>query len=132
MPREVRRRYVALRVEGVDTVDRRTLEGAIRAAILALFGEYGLSKVEFTVIECSGENAIVRCNHNALQMLRASTATITEIRGKPAAIRIVKVSGTLKALRRKTRSLFKPVDIVKPGDDNAVPDGPKREGVKSS
>jgi len=34
-------------------------------------------------------------------MVRASIAAITDIRDEPAVIQIIKVSGTLKALRRK-------------------------------
>jgi len=34
-------------------------------------------------------------------MVKASIASITEINGKPVAIHIVGVSGTLKALRKK-------------------------------
>jgi len=45
--------------------------------------------------------AILRCSHKALEMVRASIAAITDMRDEPAVIHIIKVSGTLKALRRK-------------------------------
>ncbi len=76
---------------------------AIWSAILKLFGEHGASQVNLTLIEYEPQKsyAVVRCLHKALEMVKASIASITEINGKPAAIHIVGVSGTLKALRKK-------------------------------
>lgn len=76
---------------------------AIWSAILKLFGEYGASQVNLALIEYEPQKsyAVVRCLHKALEMVKASIASITEINGKPAAIHIVGVSGTLKALRKK-------------------------------
>ena len=76
---------------------------AIWSAILKLFGEYGASQVNLTLIEYDPQKsyAVVRCLHKALEMVKASIASITEINGKPAAVHIVGVSGTLKALRKK-------------------------------
>jgi len=75
----------------------------IWSAILKLFGEYGASQVNLALIEYDPQKsyAVVRCLHKALEMVKASIASITEINGKPAAIHIVGVSGTLKALRKK-------------------------------
>ena len=76
---------------------------AIWSAILKLFGEYGASQVNLALIEYEPQKsyAVVRCLHKALEMVKASIASITEINGKPAAVHIVGVSGTLKALRKK-------------------------------
>lgn len=76
---------------------------AIWSAILKLFGEYGASKINLALIEYDPQKsyAVVRCLHKALEMVKASIASITEINGKPATIHIVGVSGTLKALRKK-------------------------------
>ncbi len=77
---------------------------AIWSAILKLFGEHGASQVNLALIEHDPQKsyAVVRCLHKALEMVKASIASITEINGKPAAIHIVGVSGTLKALRKKS------------------------------
>jgi len=76
----------------------------IWSAILKLFGEYGASQVNLALIEYNPQKsyAVVRCLHKALEMVKASITSITEINGKPAAIHIVRVSGTLKALRKKS------------------------------
>jgi len=36
-------------------------------------------------------------------MIRAALASITEIRNKPAAVHVLKVSGTIKALHKKKK-----------------------------
>ena len=72
-------------------------------AIIQLFGEHGASQTDLALIKYNPERncAIVRCSHKALELVKASIASITEINGKPAAIHIQRVSGTLKALRKK-------------------------------
>ncbi|UCF58642.1 MAG: Rpp14/Pop5 family protein [Candidatus Bathyarchaeota archaeon] len=76
---------------------------AIWDAILKLFGEYGASQVNLALIEYAPQKsyAVVRCLHKALEMVKTSIASITEINGKPVVVHIVGVSGTLKALRKK-------------------------------
>jgi len=76
---------------------------AVWSAVLQLYGEYGASQVNLIPIEVDPERnyAILRCSHKALEMVRASLASITEINAKPVAIHVVGVSGTLKSLRKK-------------------------------
>jgi RNase P/RNase MRP subunit POP5 len=75
-------------------------------AIIQLFGEYGASQTDLTLIKYNPKRnyVIIRCSHNTLEIVRASLTSITEIHGKPAAIHIHRVSGTLKALL-KSRQL---------------------------
>jgi ribonuclease P/MRP protein subunit POP5 len=77
---------------------------AIWSAILKLFGEYGASQVNLALIEYNPQksHAVVRCLHKALEIVKASIASITEINGKPVAVHIVGISGTLKTLRKKS------------------------------
>jgi RNase P/RNase MRP subunit POP5 len=74
-------------------------------ALIQLFGEYGASQTNLTMIRYNheGNSAIVRCSHRALEMVKASIASITEINGKPAAVHVNRVSGTLKALLKKNQ-----------------------------
>ena len=85
-----------------QTVHARDLINAVWDAILRLFGEHGASWVDFALIECDPEGgwAVVRCSHKALEVVRASIASITEINEKPVAIHVTGVSGTLKSLRK--------------------------------
>jgi ribonuclease P/MRP protein subunit POP5 len=101
--RRVKRRYLGLKVVGEQLVDGRNVMDAIWKAVLQLFGEYGASQVNLSLVDSNPEKScvIVRCSHKALDMVRASVASITEIDGKPAAIHVLGVSGTLRALRRR-------------------------------
>jgi len=99
----MRRRYLALRVVSEQHVTERAVMGAVWNAVLELFGEYGASQTNVSFIKYDPQRnyAVVRCSHTALEKVRASIASITEIDGKPAVIHVIGVSGTLKALRKK-------------------------------
>jgi len=74
---------------------------AVWDAVLQLFGEYGASQANLTLIEYDPQKsyAVMRCSNKALGMVRASVASITKIDDKPVAIHVLRVSGTLKSLR---------------------------------
>jgi len=99
----VRRRYLAIKVLSEQSISKREIVDAVWNAVLQLFGEYGASQTNLTFIEYNSEKSwgIVRCSHRALEMVRASVASVIEINGKPVAIDVLGVSGTLKALRKK-------------------------------
>lgn len=105
MTKRMKRRYLALQVEGKQFINERDLMDAIWKALLQLFGEYGASQARLALIEYSSQNkyAIVRCLNKALEMVRASIASITKINAKPTVIHVLRVSGTLKALRKKAK-----------------------------
>jgi len=100
----VRRRYLAVKVQTEKPVGSKEVLDAVWKALTQLFGEYGASQSELTLIRDSRQKSyiILRCSHKALPMVRASIASITEISGKQAAAHIMRISGTLKALRKKT------------------------------
>jgi RNase P/RNase MRP subunit POP5 len=87
-------------------MSRKDLMNSIWDAIIQLFGEYGASQTDLTLIKYNPERnyAIIRCSHKALEMVRASITSVTEINGKPCAVHTRRVSGTLKALL-KSRQL---------------------------
>jgi len=99
----VRRRYLAVKLVSEQPISREDLMDTIWDAIIQLFGEYGASQTDLSLIQYQPEKncAIVRCSHKALEVVKASIASITEISGKPAAIHIQMISGTLKALLEK-------------------------------
>ena len=104
----MKRRYLALKAEGDQSFDERDLMDAVWGMVYQLFGEFGASQTGLSLVRGDGERevVVVRCSHKALDMVRAAVAAVTEINGKRAVVRVVAVSGTLKALRKK---LPKPV-----------------------
>ena len=103
MPKLVRRRYIAVEISSDRMFDGRDVREAVLDSVLRLFGEYGASRSEIALIEYAQESkqAIFRCSHEALDLVKASIVAMTEIGGEKATVRIMLISGTLKSLRRK-------------------------------
>lgn len=105
MTRRVKRRYLLLHVVGDQPISEGALMDTLWKALFQLFGEYGASQARLVLIDYNSQEgyAIVRCLNKALEMVRASITSVTEMDDKPAAIHVSRISGTLKALRRKAR-----------------------------
>jgi len=101
--RRVRRRYLALKILSEQPVNGRDVMDAVWKAVVQLFGEYGASQVGLSLVECNLQKnyVIVCCSHTAVEVVRASVASITEMNEKTVAIHVLGVSGTLKVLRKK-------------------------------
>ena len=95
---------MALKVQSEQPLNGRMVMGAVEASVHRLFGEYGASQANLKLIEYIPQNnqLVVRCSHRALEKVRAAIASTIEINEKTAAIHVVGVSGTLKALSKKT------------------------------
>jgi len=99
----VRRRYIAVKIDSNHAIKKEEVFYAIWDSILKMFGEYGASQTDLRLIDYDSENrqAILRCSHDALPLVKASIPCVTRIGGGAAAIHIQLVSGTLNSLRRK-------------------------------
>jgi len=98
----MRRRYIAVKIDS-DKVDEKEIFNAIWESILRLFGEYGASQTDLRLIEYNPQNrqAVLRCSHQALPLVKASIPCVTRVGNQPATIHTQLISGTLKSLRRK-------------------------------
>ncbi len=98
--KRVKRRYLALQIEGDAVPAEREFIDAVWAAITKLYGEVGASLTGLALIDFDVERkvAVLRVSLAALNVVKASLATITNIAGKEAAVHVLAVSGTLKAL----------------------------------
>ena len=95
---------MALKAVTEKPVNEQTLLDAVHASVLRLFGEYGASKANIKLIKYVPEKSqlVIRCSHTMLEKVRAAIASTIMVDGKPAAIHVMGVSGTLKALSKKT------------------------------
>lgn len=102
----MRRRYLALKIDSEEAFSSREFMDAVWNGVLKLYGEYGASQTGLALIDYDEEKnfAVVRCVHKAVEIVRTAVASITKIGGKPVAVRVLRVSGTLKALYNKFRS----------------------------
>lgn len=99
----MRRRYIAVKIDSNQTIKKEDVFYAVWNSILKMFGEYGASQTDLRLIDYDPENrqAVLRCSHKALPLVKASIPCVTRIGGGAAAIHVQLVSGTLSALRRK-------------------------------
>lgn len=106
MIKREKRRYLALKIEGQNPPNEQTVLAAIKASICTLFGEYGGSKTKIKLIEYVPDKRriIIRCSHSTLDQIRTAITSIIEVSGETVAIHVLGVSGTLKALSRKTKN----------------------------
>jgi RNase P/RNase MRP subunit POP5 len=106
--KRIKRRYLALQLDiAVDGLpSERELIESIWGAITQIYGEYGASQANLVLINFDVEHklSIVRVNLPMLNNLRTSIATITQIANKPAAIHVLSVSGTIKALTKQLQT----------------------------
>ena len=104
MPRRERRRYLALEVQREQPLNGRIVMDAVEASVQRLFGEYGASQANLKLIKYIPQKSqlVIRCSHKALEKVLAAIASTIELNGKTAAIHVVGVSGTIKALSKKT------------------------------
>ena len=100
--RSVRRRYLWIHVETDDSLDAGSLNKVIDAKIHYLYGVKGAVEMNLQFIEYipEGKTAIIRCNHNRLNEMRTVLAHISDIHGEPARIDVLRVSGTIKSLKK--------------------------------
>jgi len=103
----VRRRYIAAKIDGNKEFNEKEAFGAVWSSLTRLFGEYGASLAELSLVEYNQERrqVIFRCSHKALDMVKASIVAVTEVANEKACIRVIRVSGTLKSLRTKMANL---------------------------
>ena len=98
--KRVKRRYLAVQLEVEGLPREREFMDALWASVTKLYGEVGASLSGLVLINFDGERKIfvIRTLLVSLPMVRASLAAVTVMAGKPAAVHVLAVSGTLKAL----------------------------------
>jgi RNase P/RNase MRP subunit POP5 len=104
LTKHIRRRYLALKVDGQDqSFDLEEVSDSIWNSVLHLFGEVGVSQAGLYLVRFEEKKSyvVLRCSHRALPMVKAAIASVTKIGKSPAAIHVLRVSGTLKTLVRK-------------------------------
>jgi RNase P/RNase MRP subunit POP5 len=97
--RLLRRRYLAIRVEGEEAPSRDEIEALIR--VLASSGRVNPTFLRLIGYDSESRLGIVRCSHRSVDDVKVALSAVTDIFGKHVTVRIFGVSGTIRALRRK-------------------------------
>jgi RNase P/RNase MRP subunit POP5 len=103
--KKVKRRYLALRLDSDATISSREFTDAVWEAICRIYGEYGASQTSLSMINFDVEHgiAVIRTGHTTVEMVRTAIASITHVGDKPAAVHVLAVSGTIKALHKSLK-----------------------------
>jgi len=78
---------------------------AVWNAVTKLYGEYGASLTSMALIDydVKKNTVVIRTSLATVDLVRTSLASITSVADKEAAVHVLAVSGTIKALRNKVR-----------------------------
>jgi len=81
---------------------------AVWSAVIKLYGELGASQTWLGLIKYDAEKrfVIIRVANSASDMVRTALVTMTEVKGKPAGVHVLAVSGTIKALSKRVLRIF--------------------------
>ena len=93
-----------MKISSDGVFNKRDSMDALWEMVLKLFGEVGASKTGLSLvrgIDLGGDFLVVKCFHNSLSNVRAAATAVTEINGKRVIVRVIAISGTLRALRKK-------------------------------
>ena len=103
--KRVKRRYLALQLESDGLPTGKEVIDSVWSAVTKLYGEHGASLTSLSLIDydVAKKTAVIRASLATLKIVRASIATITSVAGKEAAVHVTAVSGTIKALHKKTQ-----------------------------
>jgi len=103
--KRIKRRYLALQVDSDGVPTAKEFMDAVWSAVAKLYGEYGASLTNLTLIDYDVERktAVIRAALAAVGIVRTALASILSIANRDAAVHVVAVSGTIKSLREKLR-----------------------------
>jgi RNase P/RNase MRP subunit POP5 len=98
--KRVKRRYLALEVYSPETFSPEEFMDTVWDAVSRLYGEHGASQTSLSLISFdeSHKSIVLRTGHTTVEMIRTALTSITHIGDQPAAVYVLTVSGTIKAL----------------------------------
>lgn len=99
------RRYIAFQVLSEDKIIYSDLSNAIWHSILNFLGEMGASEAEIWLVknlyDDTKQAGIIRCSHRYVEKIRAALSLIERIGDSRIVIKVLGVSGTIKATLMK-------------------------------
>jgi RNase P/RNase MRP subunit POP5 len=97
----MKRRYLLIFSEPAHHPEK--VAEAVRSSYKSLFGELGLASSDLRLIKgYEREGAVIlRCALDSMPRAILAAATVTEIDGAKAALRVLAVSGTIRGITRK-------------------------------
>lgn len=107
-----RKRYIAFQIIAESKIETADVFNTLWHALLNFLGEFGvaesgiwISKLNYNETKQLG---IIKCNHISVEHVRASLSLIQRIGDSRAIVKVLGVSGTIKAAKKK---FFDEVDL---------------------
>ena len=96
---------MAVKIDSAEKFSQKEFMDSVWSSLSKLYGEYGASRSGLAPIHYNEEKnlAVLRALHDEVQNVRAALAAVTKIGGKPTALHVTAVSGTIRALQEKTQ-----------------------------
>ena len=100
-----RRRYIAYQVISEEKILLQDLANSIWHSVLNFLGEHGSSKADMwiakNIYDEKRQMGLIRCSHLSVEDIRASLALIERIGDTRVVVKVLGVSGTIKAAKVK-------------------------------
>ncbi len=102
-----KRRYIAFEIISDDKFSAEQVRLALYANIPVVgYNEIAEAQLRFIEWDERRQIGILRCTHKKVNIIRVLLASISKIgRNKIVGVRVIRVSGTLKALRKKLKEV---------------------------
>lgn len=103
-----KKRYILfhLRVEGMENLSPSRVEQSLHGHLLHCYGVAGMPFMRFRFIHFDSAQGlgVVRCAHYAKDAIISALALFAQFDGKPATLRTLQTSGTIKTLKESFAS----------------------------
>jgi ribonuclease P/MRP protein subunit POP5 len=100
-----RRRYIAYQVLSEDKFIFQDLSNSIWHSLLNLLGELGAAEADLWIVrdiyDEKRQIGIIRCSHDKVENVRAALALIERIGDTRITVKVLGISGSIKAARLK-------------------------------
>lgn len=100
-----RHRYIAYEIICEQNIEYTDLSNAIWHSIMGLLGEKGCADAGVWIMRSAWDEkkriGFIRCSHLAVEHVRAALALVNKINENPVIVRVLGVSGTIKAAKKK-------------------------------
>ena len=100
-----RRRYIAYQVLSEDKFIFQDLTNSIWHSLLNLLGELGSAQADIWIVKDTYDEAkqigIIRCSHDNVEKVRAALALIERIGDVRVVVKVLGISGSIKATKMK-------------------------------
>lgn len=105
LKKQYRKRYILFEIISDNKINWELVKNELIRKMKELFGEFGLSeaKIKFFNELKKDKKYVLSIDHRYVQKIKLAMALVRKINRKPVIFKTIKVSGTLKKIKREVR-----------------------------